>query len=179
MTDNIYVAAVNKVPRGETRSFGEIAMMAGKPKAPRAAGRVLSSYPSDGKAAWHRAVTTRGGLSNDPERARIQLELLRREGARPRADETVAEWASRVRAKFVGYYRNGIYAEPRHSRAVKFDPLYVERIASEQAGFERGFENVDDSELRQMAIRSGLKNGGMTRAPRRPVVLPKKKTARR
>lgn len=177
MEENIYVAAVNQVPKGETRSFGEIAMMAGKPKAPRAAGRVLSSYPADGKAAWQRAVTTGGGLSIDPERARIQLERLRREGARPRADETIAEWAKRVRTKFVGDYKSGIYAEPRHSRAVKFDPLFVERIASEQAGFERGFEHVDDRELRQMA--KGLKNGRLTRAPRRPVVLPKKKAAKR
>jgi methylated-DNA-protein-cysteine methyltransferase related protein len=149
MTENIYVKAVNAIPKGETRCFGEIAILAGKPKAPRAAGRVLSSYPTTGKAAWHRAVTTRGSLSIDPERARIQLERLRREGARPREDETVAKWAKRVGANFVGDYRSGLYVEVRHPRLNKFDPLFVERLESETAGVDRLFEHVDDREIRQ------------------------------
>ncbi len=98
MSESIYVTAVNGIEKGETRSFGEIAALAGKPRAARAAGRALTHYPAEGKAAWQRAVSSDGGLSIDPERAALQLERLRRDGARPRAGESVARWARRVRA---------------------------------------------------------------------------------
>lgn len=177
MNESIYVTALKQIPKGETRSFGEIAALAGKPKAARAAGRVLSSYPAEGKAAWQRAVTTDGGLSIDPERARVQLERLRRDGARPREGEAVVKWAKRVRAPFVGYYKTGLFFQPNDPRVNKFDPLCVERIGSEVAGLERGFQHVEDHE---MNLRDEAEiEAAEARARRKVAVRPKKKVARR
>jgi alkylated DNA nucleotide flippase Atl1 len=169
MTENIYLKAVNALQKGETRSFGEISELAGKPNAPRAAGRVLTSCPVTSKDAWHRAVTTRGSLSIDPERARVQLERLRKENARPREEESVAAWAKRVRTPYIGNYRHGVFVESGHPRLAKFDPLYVERLASEVAGVARGFMHFDDLELRRRD----------ERVEKKPVQKSKRKPARR
>lgn len=149
MDENRYVTAARAVPRGETRSFQEIASLAGTPSAARAAGRALTSYPAAGKAPWQRAVTTDGKLSIDPARARLQLERLRREGARPRAGESVPRWAKRVGAWFVGHYRDKVFAERSHPALEAFDPRYVEAFRHELAGIDRGFEHVNERAIRR------------------------------
>lgn len=69
---------IRRIPRGTTRSYGEIAFRAGKPGAPRAvvaALRVLLDVP------WWR-VARKGGTFA-PQVAREQEQLLRQEGWKP------------------------------------------------------------------------------------------------
>jgi methylated-DNA-protein-cysteine methyltransferase-like protein len=69
---------IRRIPRGTTRSYGEIAFRAGKPRAPRAvvaALRVLMDVP------WWRVARRDGTFA--PQVAREQEALLRQEGWKP------------------------------------------------------------------------------------------------
>jgi len=78
-----YLEATRLVPRGETRTFAELATLAGHPGAARAAGRAIAACPIDSEHPWHRIVASGGKLSGDPARARAQRERLAAEGAVP------------------------------------------------------------------------------------------------
>lgn len=143
MTENAYIEALSKIPKGETRTYGEIARLAGRPTGARAAGRAVSACPSDAKTPWHRAVTADGGLSIDPDRAALQLERLRKEGARPKEGESVGKWAKRTKAAFVGDWKGRRFAAFDHERVAGFDPERVERIASAADAKARGFEPIE------------------------------------
>src|SRR5262249_58661487 len=69
------------VPEGETRTFAELAALAGRPGAARAAGRAIAACATDAPYPWHRIVASDGSLSPVKNRARIQRERLRSEGA--------------------------------------------------------------------------------------------------
>ncbi|MDZ4771974.1 MAG: MGMT family protein [Planctomycetota bacterium] len=171
MTESIYVTAVNTVPKGETRSFGQIAALAGKPMAARAAGRTLTSYPVEGKAAWQRAVTARGGFSIDPIRADWQLQKLRSDGARPRENETIERWAKRVGAGCVGNWRNGQYFSPLDPRLAKLDPQFVERLTDEARARARGFmlaQAVDVAHTTLKVRSARVPSGAVSQATSRP-----------
>ena len=69
---------IRRIPRGTTRSYGEIAFRAGKPGAPRAvvaAMRVITDAP------WWRVARKDGSLA--PQVAHDQEQLLRQEGWKP------------------------------------------------------------------------------------------------
>jgi O-6-methylguanine DNA methyltransferase len=75
--------AIRRIPRGTTRSYGEIAFRAGKPGAPRAvvaALRALLDVP------WWRVARKDGSFA--PQVAREQEQLLRQEGWKPRRTRT-------------------------------------------------------------------------------------------
>jgi uncharacterized protein len=181
MTMNPYLDALSKIPKAETRSFAEIAALAGKPAAARAAGRALSSCPAEAKIPWHRAVNAEGALSIDPERAAVQLERLRAEGARPKDGESVARWAKRRKAEYVGLWKGRRYA-PRDDPAVlNFSPLHVEAFESEDAARARGFEPLStpprsrrarspqaESESVPPAVRTNAARGGAPDSSARP-----------
>lgn len=78
-----YWEATRLVPHGETRTFAELAALAGRPGAARAAGRAIAACPIDSEHPWHRIVASDGKLSRDPERGRAQRERLAAEGAIP------------------------------------------------------------------------------------------------
>jgi alkylated DNA nucleotide flippase Atl1 len=69
---------IRRIPRGTTRSYGEIALRAGKPGAPRAvvaALRVITDVP------WWRVARKDGSFA--PQVAYDQEQLLRQEGWKP------------------------------------------------------------------------------------------------
>jgi methylated-DNA-protein-cysteine methyltransferase-like protein len=71
---------IKRIPRGTTRSYGEIAIRAGRPRAPRAVVavlRVIEDIP------WWR-VARKGGTFA-PQVAREQEQMLRQEGWKPPA----------------------------------------------------------------------------------------------
>jgi methylated-DNA-protein-cysteine methyltransferase-like protein len=161
MTNNPYLEALSKIPRGETRSFFEIAALAGRPKGARAAGRAVSSCPADATIPWQRAVNAEGAFSIDPERAAVQLERLRAEGARPRAEESVERWARRVKAECVGSWKGRRFAARDDERVAQFPAQFVERFASAAQARERGFHPFDDAKGASAA-------NGKPRKPARP-----------
>ncbi len=50
---NRYLEALKQIPEGETRSFMDLAAMAGRPGAARAAGRAVRVCPSGSELPWH------------------------------------------------------------------------------------------------------------------------------
>lgn len=139
METDPYTGALRRIPAGRTITFGELARLAGRPKAARAAGRAVAYLENEDPRPWHRVVRSDGALAPDPERATIQLARLRAEGARPRADEGIHEWARRRRVRFVGAWRDRRVLAAIDERLPGFDPLRVEALRDEEQTVERGF----------------------------------------
>jgi methylated-DNA-[protein]-cysteine S-methyltransferase len=53
-------SVVREIPRGQTRTYGEVAASAGRPKAARAVGRAMASNPFVILVPCHRVVAKRG-----------------------------------------------------------------------------------------------------------------------
>ncbi len=53
-------AVVREIPRGQTRTYGEVAALAGVPKAARAVGRAMASNPFVILVPCHRVVARQG-----------------------------------------------------------------------------------------------------------------------
>lgn len=76
---------VASIPRGNVMTYGQIASMAGNPRASRAVGYALRATPEQGEIPWHRVVNARGEisrrrtLSGDDDRC-LQRVLLEAEG---------------------------------------------------------------------------------------------------
>lgn len=73
-------AVVQKIPKGQTRTYKDVAYAAGKPNAYRAVGTILSKN-SDLKVPCHRVIRSDGKIGeynqiNGPSKR----ELLRKEG---------------------------------------------------------------------------------------------------
>ena len=81
LTRRIY-AVVAKIPRGHILSYGDVAALAGRPRAPRAVGAALSSLPDDLDIPWWRVVNGAGRISTSEihHTAQVQRALLEDEG---------------------------------------------------------------------------------------------------
>lgn len=73
---------VSEVPEGKIASYGQIATLAGAPRAARQVGQILSRLPSDSRLPWHRILNAKGQISfpDDSEAYRRQKQLLESEG---------------------------------------------------------------------------------------------------
>lgn len=73
---------VNGVPVGRVVTYGQVALLAGRPGAARAVGAVLRGLRStDGEVPWQRVVNASGGLSTyKVGHGELQAALLRSEG---------------------------------------------------------------------------------------------------
>lgn len=74
------LAVVSKIPRGETRTYQEVARLAGSPLASRAVGNILNkNYNS--KIPCHRVIRSDGRFGGYNRGIRRKIALLRAEGA--------------------------------------------------------------------------------------------------
>lgn len=71
---------VSQIPPGKVASYGQIAELAGLPRAARFVGHVLKKLPKDSTLPWHRVVNHRGALSLSGQRAETQRQKLSAEG---------------------------------------------------------------------------------------------------
>ena len=80
----IVLDAIQKVPSGETISYGGLARRIGKPGAARAVGRALGSNPIPIIIPCHRALAADGSLGGYSGRGGVRTKqaLLTLEGAR-------------------------------------------------------------------------------------------------
>jgi methylated-DNA-[protein]-cysteine S-methyltransferase len=69
------------IPIGETRSYGWLAEQAGRPRAARAAGRVMATNPWPLLIPCHRVIGSNGGLHGYGGGLPMKEQLLRIEGA--------------------------------------------------------------------------------------------------
>ena len=75
------VAVIKKIPPGRVATYGQIAAMAGNPKASRHVSRVLHSSSRKEKLPWHRVINAKGGISIPKGRGHeLQKSLLQEEG---------------------------------------------------------------------------------------------------
>lgn len=66
MQENFYravYAAVRRIPAGKVATYGQIAMLAGSPRASRIVGGALHRNPEPGKTPCHRVVFQDGSLA--------------------------------------------------------------------------------------------------------------------
>jgi len=133
MARNVFLEALAQIPKGQTRSFMELAAMAGRPGAARAAGRAVAACPSG--LPRHRVVTARGKPRDDEQSSR-----LRHEGARAKAGESIDIWASRIDACFVGRYRTRELARPVEAEKLKWRSEELEAFPNEAAARARRFQ---------------------------------------
>lgn len=74
-------AVVAKIPRGETRTYGEVAKAAGRPGAARAVGTIMSRNTDTKRVPCHRVVRADGKVGDyafgGPAR---KLAILKKEG---------------------------------------------------------------------------------------------------
>ena len=80
-TRRVY-AVVAAIPPGRILSYGDVAAMAGRPRAPRAVGGALSALPDDRDVPWWRVVSSTGRISTSSIHhvAQVQRALLKDEG---------------------------------------------------------------------------------------------------
>ena len=137
--DNPFIGALAKIPEGETRTFMELAHLAGRPGAARAAGRAINSCSSRSKLPWHRVVYSDGSFARDPLRSNWQLRRLRREGARPEEGESLLVWARRRGSRWLADYRTQRYFRRDQAEVARLHPNRVEAFRSEDIARARGF----------------------------------------
>ena len=81
---------IKKVPKGKVATYGQIAALAGNPRAARQVVRILHSSSEKDKLPWHRIVNRQGRIALKPGYGyEIQRELLRQEGIGFGKDDTI------------------------------------------------------------------------------------------
>ncbi len=83
---------VRAIPRGETRTYGQVAAAVGKPLAARAVGQAMAHNPIPLVVPCHRVVAANGTLGgfNAPEGVALKARLLAWERLAPAAQRTQA-----------------------------------------------------------------------------------------
>lgn len=92
------LALVRLIPAGRVATYGQIARLAGKPRAPRQVGNILAGLKADeGDVPWQRVLNAQGGVSPRADfGGEIQQQLLEAEGIRfvqGRCDLSRCQWA--------------------------------------------------------------------------------------
>ncbi|MEX2571848.1 MAG: MGMT family protein [Gemmatimonadota bacterium] len=91
---------VRGIPYGKVASYGDVAMLAGSPRAARGVGAVLSALPEESDVPWWRVVNGTGRISIRNIGGRMQRMLLEQEGIRftsgERIDLTLYRWRPRT-----------------------------------------------------------------------------------
>ncbi len=77
------VAAIKRIPRGKVATYGQIAAMAGNPRAARQVVRTLHTSSDKAELPWHRVINSQGRISLKPGQGyELQRTLLEEEGIR-------------------------------------------------------------------------------------------------
>jgi len=74
------LAATDKIPRGKTATYKEIAKLAGNSRAYRAVGNILNKN-YDPKIPCHRVIGSSGKIGGYNRGAKKKIKLLKKEGA--------------------------------------------------------------------------------------------------
>ncbi len=73
--------ATRDIPRGETRSYGDLAAAVGRPRGARAVGQVMASNPVAVLIPCHRVIASDMGLGGYGGHIQMKKRLLKLEGA--------------------------------------------------------------------------------------------------
>jgi len=95
------VLVIKKIPRGKVATYGQIAVLAGNPRAARQVAWVLHSASAKEKLPWQRVINSQGGISL-PRYGGYELQraLLAKEGVKFDAADRIAlarfQWKPKV-----------------------------------------------------------------------------------
>jgi methylated-DNA-protein-cysteine methyltransferase-like protein len=71
------INAIKRIPKGKVATYGQIATLAGNPRAARQVAYILHSSSSKESLPWHRVVNSKGGISLKPRHGyELQKQLL-------------------------------------------------------------------------------------------------------
>lgn len=70
------IEVIRSIPRGKVLTYGQVAELAGNPRAARQVSRILHSCSSKYKLPWHRVINSSGKISFVEKYARNQQKLL-------------------------------------------------------------------------------------------------------
>ena len=139
-----YLQAIHAIPVGETRTFLELALAAGRPGGARTASKVVNAAARTDTGPWHRVVYSSGGLSHDEARAKIQWRRLQQDGARPRKRESISEWSVRVGATCIGHLQRRVFLPSGDPRIDNWPSTKVEAFRTETNARSRFFRHADE-----------------------------------
>lgn len=93
---------LKKIPKGKVATYGQVAALAGNPKAARQVVRLLHSSSDKDKLPWHRVINSKGGISlSGGQGYELQKAMLKAEGVRFKlndlVDLTVYGWSPTLR----------------------------------------------------------------------------------
>ncbi|MCL1963481.1 MAG: methylated-DNA--[protein]-cysteine S-methyltransferase, partial [Firmicutes bacterium] len=77
--EKVYAVA-RKIPGGKVVTYGQLALLAGKPRAARLVGTLMKNCPEGNGVPCHRVIKSDGSLCGDGLWGMAQRELLREEG---------------------------------------------------------------------------------------------------
>ena len=84
------VALIKRIPRGKIATYGQIATLAGNPRAARQVARIIHALSEKEKLPWHRVVNREGRIALSPGRGcELQRSLLEAEGVHFTADNRI------------------------------------------------------------------------------------------
>ncbi len=77
------VSVIRRIPRGRVASYGQIAAIAGEPRAARQVVRVLHALSEKYRLPWHRVINKQGKISLARGSGyELQMAMLKKEGVR-------------------------------------------------------------------------------------------------
>jgi len=136
--------SIKTIPAGQTRTYSEVAFLAGYPSNASAVGKIIRglNLPSEASIPWHRVVGQDGRLRLNDE-GEVQLSRLVDEGARPREEESIGAWMERAGKKVVGVYAMGsqkmVFTDTVEELAEKVNRKKVEGFDGVEQAEERGW----------------------------------------
>ena len=71
---------VSQIPEGRVATYGQVAELAGLPRAARKVGRTMSRLPHGSRLPWHRVINAAGRVSARGGGEHRQREILEAEG---------------------------------------------------------------------------------------------------
>jgi methylated-DNA-protein-cysteine methyltransferase-like protein len=81
---------IKQIPRGKVATYGQIAALAGNPRAARQVVRALHSSTEKEGLPWHRVINSKGRISLKPNHGyELQKALLAKEGVKFDQQDTV------------------------------------------------------------------------------------------
>lgn len=76
------IQAIKSIPKGRVATYGQIARIAGDPRASRQVVWVLKAMSDTERLPWHRVINSKGRISLNGEGYELQKAMLEDEGVR-------------------------------------------------------------------------------------------------
>jgi methylated-DNA-protein-cysteine methyltransferase related protein len=74
------VEIILDIPKGKVMTYGQIAKIAGSPRAARQVVRILHSLSEKNQLPWHRVLNSKGCIGLTGEQGQLQRRMLEEEG---------------------------------------------------------------------------------------------------